>query len=857
MLSENDRSFISKLNDKSTEDFQRLKQKIERQNKDLQKQISDLSKALLDTFESLGLEKNDFTRGSIPAHFQKLAQGEIVTDFTAAWKKDITTAKFYGAKLEITKKDAIDGIRNQIEDVFIHTKKAILKIDFNKNIIKNLTPLSVLNAIHKELELLKKEQHILLISEFNNIISEAIKDQPTPFIYERLGERYQEYFIDEFQDTSYLQWNNLVPLIDSALSGTNNEGKQGGLVIVGDAKQAIYRWRGGKAEQFIALSNTENPFSTEDKLVENLPRNYRSYSEVIEFNNSFFTFLSNDFSDSMHKNLYVEGNHQEVNSKKGGFVNISFIEAKGVDEENEAYAERTYEIVEELQQKGFDLSEICILTRRQKEGVSIANYLTEKGIDIISSETLLINNSKEVRCIINLLKLALQPEDKILRVQLLDYLITRFEIEDKAGFLFHQVNAGLQEFEGYLEKEGLDFSFEYLMILPIYESVEYIIRSFKLNLEVSAYLQFFLDIVFDYSQKNVEGVIGFLSYWEDRKDKLSIVAPKGRSAVQIMTIHKSKGLEFPCVIYPYANVDIYRELEPKTWYPVDEDEYEGFGEVFLNYNKKLADQGIVGERLVQYREAQLELDAINVLYVALTRAEEQLYIISKRDINAKGESNPNKFSGKLINYLSNKGQWNDAVLNYDFGINKRYSKPASETEISDNTMLLKQMINTPKESHSISIITNTGKLWDTHQQEAKEKGILLHDILSRIKTKEDVEIIIEEFYNNGEIQEVQKPIVLKEIEKIIKHPDIEKYFEYDLEILNEKDILSEGRLYRPDRIVIDHEKKATVIDYKTGLYELKHEEQVYQYGIVLEKLGYTVEHKILLYINDSLNIKYV
>ncbi len=856
LLSENDRNYIARLTSKTPKDFENLKKKLVTETENLQLKTIASSKNILEKFDQQGLEKSDFTRGSIPTHFLKLSQGEILTDYTAAWKQEITTASFYSAKLDASKKERIDTLRSEIENVFLETKQAMQAIGFYKNILKNLTPLSVLNAIHNEVEQIKKEQHILLISEFNAIISNAIKDQPAPFIYERLGERYKSYFIDEFQDTSVLQWHNLIPLIDSALSGENLEGETGSLVIVGDAKQAIYRWRGGKAEQFISLSNDENPFSIQDKKVLNLPTNYRSYSEIIKFNNEFFTYLSKEFSDTSHQELYLEGNRQETNAKKGGYVNISFIEAKNAVEEDEAYAQRTYEIVEALLEKGYRLNEICILTRRQKEGIAIANYLTTKEIDIVSSETLLINNSHEVRCIINILKLAMHPNDLLLRVEVLYYLANKFDIADHAQFLADQTQATIEEFERYLSELGIEFEFNQLFILPLYESVEYIIRSFKLHEQVSAYIQFFLDIVYDFTQKNIEGIIGFLSYWEQRKDRLSIVAPKGRDAIQIMTIHKSKGLEFPCVIYPYANVDIYRELEPKVWIPVDEEDYEGFGEVFVNYNKTIADIGIVGERLVQYRESQLELDAINILYVALTRAEEQLYIVSKLDLSAKGIANKNKFSGKLINYLSAIEQWNREQLEYSFGEEKRSSE-LQKIKDTEDALELNKMINTSKEAHNINIVTNQGKLWDTNQQDAAERGVLLHDILAKIKTEKDIKPIVEEAYQTGIINEKQKEELKESLFYIITSEELKKYFDNELTILNERDIFSNGEIYRPDRVVINQYNKAVVIDYKTGLYETGHEEQVYDYGVLLEKLGYSIDKRILVYINEKMEIKYV
>ncbi|MBW1298899.1 UvrD-helicase domain-containing protein [Aquimarina litoralis] len=856
LFSENDRMHLDKVSNKTSEDFENLKKNLFQKISEAKKEVVSSSEDVLNQIQNNGLDHKDFTRGSIPAHFQKLAKGETKVDFKAAWKQNIQVASFYGAKLEDDKKQAIDSLRTIIEKVFLNTKQQMLNIKLYDNIIKNLVPLSVLNLINKELQLIKSERSILLISEFNKIISEAIQDQPAPFIYERLGERYRDYFIDEFQDTSELQWNNIIPLIDNAMSSETLSGKRGQLTIVGDAKQAIYRWRGGKAEQFIDLSLDKNPFSVEEKQVLDLPKNYRSHKEVIKFNNDLFTFLSNDFSSDLHKKLYLLGNNQEYNDKKEGFVNLSFIKAKGTAEENEIYPEKVYESVLELREKGYLLNEICVLTRKQKEGTLIADFLTEKGLPIISSETLLLKNDPRVRFIIDMLTWFIYPNELSAKTGILYFISEQFSIGQKHPFFNELVFTNRQEFCEKIGSLGIEFSFHKLDTKPFYEAVEYIINSFRLSESSPAYIQFFLDTVFGYTQKQAEGIIGFLSYWEQKKEKLSIIAPEGEEAIQIMTIHKSKGLEFPCVIYPYANIDIYREIEPKSWLPISKKSFNNFEEVFVNYSKELSEHGVKAEKIVQERQSQLELDAFNILYVALTRAEEQLYIISKLEVNAKGESNSNKFSGKLINYLKHIGVWSEDQLSYHFGtFEKPFNDKVHDQEKTKNIVF--NRLQNSKRQYKVNIVTNASKLWDTDQETAIEKGNLIHEMMASIHTIEDLEEVVESAFQKGVVNYLDKKSLSNEIKKVLEHPELIKYFSEDYFILNERDILSNGQVYRPDRIVIDSKNKATVIDYKTGEYNSSHANQIEKYGFLLLQMGYEIENKILVYFNDKIDLKYV
>lgn len=847
IYSENDRGHITKLANKTIDEYNILKKNLKQRVASKITYIIDNSKSILQSINSKDLEHTDFFRSFLPKHFEKLASGDIENvDYKAGWKQDITEAKLYTNKLDDHKKESIEQLRPEIATIFEETKKLSFEIILLKNFIKNITPLSVLTLIQNELQILQKEKKVLLISEFNTIISNAIQNQPAPFIYERLGERYRDYFIDEFQDTSELQWNNLTPLVDNAISTETLSGKRGSITIVGDAKQAIYRWRGGKAEQFINLSNQTDPFSIQQKKVNNLPKNYRSYSEIINFNNQFFQHLSKEFIDPNYSKLYLKGNQQQVNHKEGGFVKISFIEAHNKQEENELYPAKVLDAIQELTNKGYSLKEICILVRKQKEGTEIASYLTENNISIISSETLLIKNAEEIKVLTSFLAWFINRGDILSKVDFLRYITTKSE----SLVIEKLLHADASEFSKQLEKLHITFDINKFSLLPLYEALVYFIKSFNITLNI--YVKFFLDIAFSYSQKNAEGLIGFINYWNSKKDKLSIIAPEGEDAVTIMTIHKAKGLEFPCVIYPYANTNIYQEIEPMTWFSVNPKEHSGFTELYTNYNTKLSEISLQGKEIVEKRQSQLQLDNYNLLYVALTRAVKELHIISKLETTSKGEIKENFFSSSFINFLKAKGIWHQDQLEYSFG--KSDVVQNSKKKKNTQTLILKNQSN-HLQRRTIKISTTSSQLWDTKAGEAIITGNIIHKLLAEINTPQDIEPVLHKYFRKGIITAKARNDYRLKIKTIINHPLLSKCFSLKNEIHNESDIISKGKVYRPDKVIIYPERKVAIIDYKTGKPHSTHNTQIKIYADLFKKMGFMDIETILVYISDEILVK--
>ncbi|MFD0863267.1 UvrD-helicase domain-containing protein [Sungkyunkwania multivorans] len=853
LLRENDYYVLKEIGEKKLSNFSELKAAIRNQIKTNEDGLSKLGKSSLDLIKETGLEHSDFSgKYSAPEYFSKLKQRNFKVSFDTVWQSKLVNGEaLYKAKTPQHVIDGIESIQSLLAKSFLQSKEAIEALKFLKNFYKHITPLSILNAIQTCLKEIQEEQNLLLISEFNRIISETISDEPAPFIYERLGERYRHFFIDEFQDTSTMQWNNLIPLVQHALEGHIEE-NSGSLLLVGDPKQSIYRWRGGSVEQFLELLEGKTPFFTQAK-VENLDRNFRSYDRIIEFNNAFFSHVASQFELSSHKQLYLTGNKQKANHRVGGYVNLSFIEAQSKEEEHQQYSEKVLERIALLQKEGFKLKDICILTRKKEEGIRLASLLSDHGIPIISSEILLVSRSAKVQMIIHLLELIVDPHNMLAKIEVLQYLTAQsISVKDKHEFYQELMALNGQVFFKRLEQYGISFDLDDFQQDSLLEGVEYIIRSFNLITKPDAYVQYFLDFVLDFTQRKSSNHFDFLAHWEQKKDSLSITMLQGSDAIQIMTIHKSKGLEFSVVLFPYADVDIFYEKEPKTWFPIAPEKFEGFNYAYLNYSKSLAEVDKVGEEIVAHREAQKQLDNINLLYVALTRAVEQLHIFTKKELDKKGNERLQRYSGLFINFLKQEKLWKDNILTYTFGAPKKVSIPLN---IQEDHVAQEKFISVPKEQHRIRIITKQASLWDTAQEAGISRGNLIHDLMAEVKSIHDIDTVLEEFLSRGAIEREQEADLRITLHKVVKHPMLRDFFDTDHLVYNERDIITkEGVIIRPDRLVIAKDGTASILDYKTGGHQVKYNDQLNRYSVVLEEMNYDLAQKVLVYVNEEIEV---
>lgn len=827
---------LEALKGKSLVQFNALKQQLRATINQLEVQMAEKAGSALKTITDSGMEDKAFPHGTLLKHFRSIA-GKVL---------DLS---LYGTTLE-AQLESGNILNNGYEipypefpavllKIFREIKTTFFRYQFLKNAYGNLVPLTLLHSLKKEIDTLLTERNQLPIARFNSLISEEIRDQPTPFIYERLGEQYRHFVIDEFQDTSALQWENLIPLIAHPLSGEDRSGESGSLILVGDAKQAIYRWRGGKAEQFLNLSLGEiNPFVISPKL-EPLDRNYRSCEQIINFNNTFFA-LNAAYLEGKYSHLFQQKHIQQSNTRKGGLVAFQFLESKPKNALVPEYCAVVLDTVNRVKNEGYPDKAICVLVRKNEQGQAIAKYLAENGIPITSAESLLLKNNPAVRFLVNLLAYWMNPADRELRFEILSFLAP----DEETRPLFYQ--RYIENIESLFHSQ-YGFSLDRLVETSVYDGLEYAIKQFKLGNTPSAYLVHFMEEVMKVGAREDNSVSSFLAYWEIKKDKLSIQAPDNLDAITIMTIHKAKGLEFPVVIFPFANSELVDNKSKKLWVPVNPNEFSGFSNLMVSTNKNMVNYPPPANDLYSEEIEKRELDSFNLLYVALTRAIQALYIIS--DIR-KGKTTVRRYTDLFVHYLKGENLWSETQTLYEVG-----NLPGFHDDGHAGQEVPLSYHYTSKDRPAFKPVTQSGVLWDTTRGKAISKGNFIHYALGLIQTGADLPGVLERLEDQGDCNLEELTEIASRVQEILIHPELQPYFKGGTEVKNESDIIGKnGIILRPDRIWIDGENCA-IIEYKTGVRSEEHHHQVNTYAGALEEMGYRVVAKKLVYIGDKLIVE--
>ncbi|QSS97863.1 UvrD-helicase domain-containing protein [Psychroflexus sp. ALD_RP9] len=831
ILSENDLPYIEALEGFSIEDFIEVKQNLETQINEYEVQQVEVSKQILAVFNAHDV-RTEFTRNSIPNFFEKIINGAKQKDLKfdeTNWMKTIDdSSTYYNKKTPDKVKLTLENLSPQIVEAYNQCKLISARIRVNEKLYESITQLSVIHLVKAELELLKQEKNILLISDFNQKINNQIKDQPTPFIYERLGEKFLHYFIDEFQDTSTMQWQNLTPLVENAL-GTSYNQEQGTATLVGDPKQSIYAWRGGDVHQFMNLIKGKTSIPVPPETL-TLGSNYRSTKTIVNFNNRFFELAKSQMSSPLIHEIYSNDKLKQIPSKNGkGLVKIKFINAKTKADEHEIYPVEVYDSITEKIKQGFKLNQICVLVRKKDEGISIANYLKSRDINVMSSETLLITANSQVQELTNFLT----------------YLVDHENIEAKHHFLKHHfLNQSLEldfkthksmlqlDFKSFIKALNaidINFNLQKFQRLGLYNAVEYCLSS--LNIKGNAYVQFFLDEVFQFGENKDNDLDAFLSDWELKSSSKSISTSSGFNAVSIMTIHKSKGLEFPVVIFPFANQNYHDTSKSHLWLPLDEKFKIPFGLIKKPSNfsgldfYKQAYQNLIYEK---------ELDSLNLLYVALTRASKELHIFSKNESKSTTKTISNLFK----NYIEVEGIQGENDV-YVIG------ETIPETSVEEDSEQF-QLQFSGQDKLEVELVDEAKQ---KTKNEAISYGLMLHDLLAKIYTESDITRVI----STLNADHLDLDFIQQQLNTVVLHPKLAAFFSSEWQSYNERDIFSKGEVFRPDKFCIK-DNEVAIIDYKTGDKSKQHEQQLKQYASIFESMNYKVSALILVYISDQIEL---
>ncbi|PCJ27381.1 MAG: hypothetical protein COA97_03685 [Flavobacteriales bacterium] len=844
LLKDDGELYLENIRKLSIKDFDKIKTQLYQQTKEFEAEVKQLGEDGLDFIKSKGIEVSSFSRSFFVNYWKDLATLKKFEPTATTTKIINGEQNWYAAKVDDAQKQLIDTHQNEFISQYNESRTYLDKFEgdyqVNKLIIKNLYNLAVLNEIEKTVLEFKKDNNVLSISDFNKRIAKIVESEPIPFIYERLGEKYNHYLIDEFQDTSIIQWHNLIPLIDNSLgNGKFN-------MVVGDAKQAIYRWRGGEVEQIINLpkiyNHKNNPLLLEREAALDrnfsekiLSTNYRSKAEIVQFNNDFFQSVAGNLSEKYQK-LY-KGLAQEYDAKNiGGGVSVEFLE----ESDNKLYRvsvlKNIFNIIEEARAANYLLSDVAILTRSNNDGSEIASFLLENNINVISSESLLLNNSDEVTFLLSLFRYLSYPNDKHHQVQLLNYLTKHYNDDLFEVFETNKESTVIS----YLNSKGIHIDTKKIANYSLYELAEYLVVTFGFDTKVDVYIQFLLDKIHEYASRNDNSVINFIEWWESKADKFSIVIPEGINAIRVMSIHKSKGLEFPVVIFPFATSAV-KASEKFFW--TNDTNIEGLTSVIIPISESLTKT-----RFVSVYEDEMDksrLDLVNVLYVALTRPKDRLYIISRM---RKKPSKHGSTADYLYDFCESKPDRKVADNHFRFGL----FTDNTNKEIKENNDILFESVNYNNWRGKIQISYQAPKVWDVENPEAiGGYGTLIHNILSQIKTEKDIESALISAVRKGLITEAELPIIKTEIQNIFKIEGVAELFLEEDKIINEASILSKnGESLIPDRVVIKN-NSVIIVDYKTGKEEKKHFKQLEEYKIVLSEMGYTNIESYLLYTSEG------
>lgn len=803
-----------------------------------QQLLRDLSVALEDS----KLTSDDFSNKSVTYKrlikiiTSKLKTDELVSnlDLSSSFLEHIAITGEKTGQQELVSK------LNAVHSFWTSNKETIFVLELK---IKQFYLLSILKELALSMEQIRQKESVIRISEFNQLVADLVKDEEAPFIYERLGTRFGHFFLDEFQDTSRLQWTNLVPLVHESL-GHNQFN-----FIVGDPKQSIYRFKNGVAEQFVALPRIYNPendakttvksdFFEAQGQVSGLEENWRSATEIVTFNNDFFSQLKPLLPESGQS--YYSQIKQDPRGKANGLITFK-IDHRKDKSGKESELDLLEKWVNECIQDGYNPGDICILSKNKRSCNSFANHLKTKGFSVVSSDSLLIDSDVFVQLVICFLKwrsnplenqFAMQFAEKYFRLQAVGSTFSAYE---QCFEIVEQEEKSKKRFsiKLFLEVSGFDESLLNSGYQSIYSLIQTFIRSQKIDELQNAYIHQLLDVSFNFDLSNGPDLISFLSYYATTGKKTNVQLPDNKYAIKIMTAHKSKGLEFPVVLIPLLNFG--STSNDKNPVIIEKDAH------FIETKLVKKDQVLPEIEVLSSLEKNAEMmDAINLMYVAFTRPVDRLYFYSNSDYGNISKSVFSTLSSLYPHYLIS----ND-VIEGVIGSKPEHATVESTSESSFTATSLADFLWFPEIS-----LFSTDEDEATALSKQKRIGNQFHGLMENSSTKEEALALLSTGIRKGKIEKAIEKELLVLIEEVYSNQQIQQLFASGTH-LNERTLAIDATTQlRPDKIIYNS-NETIVIDFKTGEEKPAYLKQVNEYISALHEVGFKNVSGYLYYVGGK------
>jgi len=828
---------LAKLKAQDIKEFQKT---LYRQRKQAEKELQTAARELLHEIES--------RENAVLKHYKTLIEALARLDFPNASQ---TYRKIFpeGQKEKIFKAKASIPEESKRKIFRLHDKVYALFKTYgvSKILLRQFSPMVWMHHITDEIQQYKSTHNVIFIHDFHKIIRRVVKDNPAPFIYFRAGQQFRHHFIDEFQDTSVIQWENMKPLIAESLSHGAGDDLRASARIYGDAKQSIYAFRGGDPEQFIRLTLPpshplqDDPFAPmAPKRPRHLGENWRSGKNIVRFNNVFFSGITDDFqieksvSADLYRNAYLEKNltQKPVKNFEG------YVEMRMDVKSDEEHVNEIVELIRHLRNDlGYAYADIGILYRSGSKGIDIAEALSRAGIPFVSENNLILDQSAKVRLLARLAVFFITEDPADLAEALADFASVK-NIKLTPEFYKSFENLSFGQIINRLSSAEISVDWK---ATGLYGFFSTLIRILRLDdADEQAYLKFFMSEINRMESLHM-GLDDFRNRWDELKTE-SLEIPEGSEGVRLMTIHKSKGLDFPVVILAGANFPYTPKPDSQVWVPVNDNKtpVKFLPVRYSDLNKLVSYFDLYETERDNFKESRI-YDSINMIYVAFTRAEEKLYVLADNGKNAYTRKIFLKRLPRILNLAGS--EYDEEHKIYRLGSESPKKKTdktfpdftstgfTAKHQIFDNPILHFRMPR-PEEKKD-------------RRGAAIRQGIRMHEYLARLKCFDEWEPLKKHIQK--ELPGPEADEITGLIEKLLQHPRLKDLWDCrQNRILTERSILA-NTSYRPDRLIQLPDGRWLVVDFKTGSPRPDHRKQMLRYKQLMEEGGYAVKEALLIY----------